>query len=310
MLCAIYTDLSPYTLNNVDSPEIHGFKSSSTVFYLLGGISFSCLALWVYAIRTGAKVFVCLFMPLAVAVSSFNVSRELRSRLTPEVYDKAAIFTKQYLPNEDISKLVIVGPWVGQLILSLFLLDNPKASVESIPERAPYDLSKLPPGKEWVLVIGDHALPENAFCQLPANGFTLARVIGADIIDFRKSAWPCVISRAQGLSSADAWGTRSSSDVVTLEFSRPLPQHLNLHLVAHAFTTPIGKEFAAHVGDSAVTFILDASNNEKVLEFNNPKRSKIIRFDVPSTVSPRGLGPSSDERRLGIEFVELRVEPL
>ena len=212
ILYAIYTHLSPYTPNLADSPEIRGFIFNLTVFYLLSAISFSCLALWVYAARTGAKVFVCLFMPLAVAFSTFNINQELRRALVPDAYDKAAIFAKQYLPQEDQSKLVIVGSQPGSLYLSLFLLDNPKTAREPISTGAPYDLSKLPPGKEWVLVIGDHALPENMFCEISANGFTLARLTNTEFIDFRKSAWPCVISRAQGLSSAEPWGTWSLSE--------------------------------------------------------------------------------------------------
>jgi phosphoglycerol transferase len=310
LLYAAHTHLSPFAPNSVDSPEIRGLISNWTVFYLLSALSFSCLALWVYAAQMGAKVFVYLFLPLAVAFSTYDINQELRRALVPDGYEKAAIFAKQFLSQEDRSKLEIVGSLPGALFLSLFLLDNPNTASELILTGADYDPSKLPLGKEWVLVIGDHSLPEDSSCQIPANGFTLVHAIDTNIIDFRKSAWPCIISRTQGLSSVEPWGTWSSSDVVTLEFSRPLPEHFNLHLVAHAFSTLVGKEFMAHVGDSVVKFILDASNEEKVLEFNNPKRSKIIRIDIPSPVSPKGLGLSGDERRLGIGFVELRIEPL
>jgi phosphoglycerol transferase len=258
----------------------------------------------------GAKVFVYFFIPLSVTISTYNINQELRRALFPDAYDKAAIFTKQYLSQEDRSKLVIVGSLPGSLFLSLVLLDNPNTAREPIPAGAAYDLSKLPPGKEWVLVIGDHALLGNAVCQLPANGFTLARATGTDTIDFSRSAWLCIISRAQGLTPTDTSGVWSTSDVVTLEFSNPLPQHFNLHLVAHAYSTLVGKEFVAHVGDSAISFVLGALNEEKVLEFNNPERSKIIRFNIPSPVSPKGLGVSGDTPRLGIGFVELRIEAL
>jgi phosphoglycerol transferase len=310
ILYAAYTRLHPYAPNFVDGPEIRGFTFNWTIFYILSGLSFVCLALWVYADRIGAKVFVYLFMPLAVAFSTFNNNKELRQALVPDAYDKAAIFARQYLSQEDRSKLVIVGSLPGSLYLSLFLLDNPNTARESIPAGAAYDLSKLPPGKEWVLVIGDHALLGNAVCQLPANGFALARATGTDTIDFSRSAWPCIISREQGLTPADASGVWSTSDVVTLEFSNPLPLHFNLHLVAHAYSTLVGKEFVAHVGDSAISFVLGALNEEKVLEFNNPERSKIIRFNIPSPVSPKGLGVSGDTPRLGIGFVELRIEAL
>jgi phosphoglycerol transferase len=161
------------------------------------------------------------------------------------------------------------------------------------------------------LVVGDHSLPENSSFQLPMNGFTLARVAGKDnTVDFKKSAWPGVLSSAYGLAVPEVWGTWSLSDVVTLEFSKPLPEKFAVHLVASAFGPNVGKEFVAHVGDSGARFTLSASPEERVLEFSNPKVSKIIKIDVPSPCSPKELGLSADGRSLGIALRELRIEPL
>ena len=310
ILYAVYTHLSPYTPSLVDSPELRGFTAKSTVFYVLSGTSFFSLALWVYEVRMGAKSFIFFFVPLAVVFSTVYVNQELRNRLIPDVYDKAGIFTKQYLPNEDLSKVVVVGSDLAELFRSLFYLDNPNASLDAISNGAAIDLSKLPSGKEWILVVGDHPFPENTLCQLPMNGFVLARTTETNTIDFKKSSWPCIISKAQGLSSAEPWGTWSSSNVVTFEFSMPLPEHFKVHLMAGAFGTNIGGEFVAHMGDSVIRFTLGASPEEKVLEFSNLKRSRTIRIDVPSPISPKELGMSADERRLGIAFVKLWVERL
>ena len=84
------------------------------------------------------------------------------------------MFTKQYLSNEDLCKLVIVGSDLGGLFRSLFYLDNPKASLETSPKGSGYDLSKLSAGNEWILVIGDHPLSINTFFQLSVSGFSIA----------------------------------------------------------------------------------------------------------------------------------------
>ena len=180
ILSAVYTRMAPYWPNFIDSPELRGFTSKKSVFYVLGGLSFFALALWVYSARSGAKVFIYLFMPLAVVFSTDHINKDLRQRLIPDVFDKAGIFTKQYLSSDDLSKLVIVGSEPVGLFRSLFYLDNPESSQETIPKGSRYDLSKLPAGKEWVLVIGDHLLSENAFFQLPMDGFTLVRVTGTN----------------------------------------------------------------------------------------------------------------------------------
>ena len=310
---AIYTFMAPYVPMFIDSPELRGFTYNRTVIYVLSGISFLALALWVYSAQAGAKVFLYLLMPLAVVFSTYDVNGELRHRLVPNVFDRAGIFTKHYLSNvsnEELSKLVIVGSDECGMYRTLFYLDNPKASFETIPLRAAYDVSKLPVGKEWILVIGEHALPENMCYQLQMQGFTLARATCTTTVDFKKFSWPGVISYARGLSFAEPWGTWSSGDVVTLEFSKPLPEKFTVHLVAHAFGPNVGKEFAAHVGDNAIGFTLGTSPQERVLEFSNPKKSKVLKIDVPSACSSKELGLGGDDRRLGIALTELRIEPL
>jgi phosphoglycerol transferase len=311
ILYAVYTFLVAFTPNFIDCPELNGFTSSPIVFYVLSGISLVALALWVYSARAGAKIFVYLFLPLAVGFSTYYVNHELRQHLVPDVFDKAGIFVKQFLPNEERSKLVVAGSEPGGFFRSLFYIDNPKASWERLPEGAAYDLSKLPAGKEWILVIGDHPLHGNTFYQLQMNGFTLARATGTNTIDFREFSWPGIISSSYGLSSAEPFGRWSSGDVVTLEFCQPLPEKFAVHIIAHAFGPNIGKEFVARVADSGVRFTLGASSEERVLEFSNPKRSNIIKIDIPSPCEPKESGLSGgDERRLGIGFRELRIEPL
>ncbi len=311
ILYAVYTFLASFTINIVDCPELCGFTFNSIVFYVLSGISFFALALWVYSARAGAKIFVYLLMPLAVGSSTYCVNHVFRVILgAPGVFDKAGIITKQFLSNDQFSRLVIVGSDPAGLYRSLFYLDNPAASFQMIPPGAAYDLSKLPVGKEWILVIGDHSLPENISRQLSKDGFTLARAFHTVTVDFKRSSWPSVISRTEGLSFAEPWGTWSLGDAVTLDFFNPLPEKFTLHLVASAYGPNVGKEFVAHVGDSAIRFTLAASPENRVLEFSNPKRSQIIKIDVPSPCSPTELGLRRDDRSLGILLMNLRIEPL
>jgi len=310
ILYAAYTCMAPYTPNVVDSPELRGFTGDPTVFYILCGLAFAALAVWVFAARTGAKFFIYLFIPFAVILSAFYVNRDIRQRLVPDAFDRAGIFAKQYLPDTERSKVVIAGSNIFGLLRSLFHLDNPNAEMQKISQGDVYDLSKIPVGKEWVLVVGDHPFLGKPYFQLSLNGFTLARAIGADHIDFRTASWPGIISRASGLSRAERWGTWSDGDTVILEFVMPLPEKFTVHLVASAFGPNIGKEFTASVGDSATKFVLEAEPKEKVLEFNNPEKSRTIKIDIPAPASPKELGMSSDSRKLGVGFLELRTVPV
>ncbi len=305
ILYAVYTGLAPYIPSIVDNPEIRGFTCKAPIFYILGGASFCALVAAVYSARAGAKGFVLVFMPLAVALSTFCVSRELvKNHRTADVYDKAGIVTRQYLSKNDLSRLVVVGSEPAGLYRSLFYLSNPRATVKVVSAGAGYDLAELPAGKEWLLVIGDHPLPKDTLFQLPMGGFTLARLRGETTIAFKTPSWPGVVSTARGLCSAEVWGTWSSGGVVTIEFCTPLPEKFAVHLLARAFGPNVGKEFVARVGDNAVRFTLAELPEERVLQFSNPKRSKTIEIDVPSPVSARELGLSVDERKIGLGLYE------
>lgn len=274
-------------------------------------MSFISLVLWVYKARLGAKIFIYVFIPLAVIFSTFFVNYELRQRLTPDVFDRAGIFTKQYLvDNEDLSKVLIVGSESAGLLKSLFHIDNSNASVEIIPLDATYNLLNLPTDKEWILVIGNHLLSNDRFYQISMNGFVLVHATSTFILDFKKSFRPGVISSVQSLSSAEKWGTWSIGNVVTFEFSTPLPEKFIINLTANAFGPNIGKDFVAHVGDNAIKFKLAASPEEKILEFNNQQKSRTIKIDIPSPISPKELKVNNDERNLGIGFIKLSITPL
>jgi phosphoglycerol transferase len=311
-LYALVRHLAPYTSNFVDSPELRGFTGNSSAFYVLGGLSVLSLLLWVKTERWGTRLFVYIFMPLMVVYSSYFVNLELRTRINADVYDRAGIFTRQYLAAEELSKLIIVGPAYGFLYRALFHIDNPQVTLIATEPGRIYNPKDIPPGKEWILAIGDDVLPGDVPFQLPMDGFKLAHIGTSDIFDFRSPRWPGVLKSMQGLSQPEPWGTWSSAKdgVVRFEFVAPLPEKCAVRLVAHAFGPNIGKDFVAQAGESTYKFKLGASPEERVFEVSNPKGLRTITIIVPTPVSPKELGLSDEERNLGIGFSKLQIVPI
>ena len=304
---AIYTHLSPYTPSFIDCPELRGFTYDRTLFYVLSGLSLASVFIWIYSDRIGIRVFLYLMMPISVGFSTLIVNQELwRNRIHPDMFDKAGMFARQYLANADLGNMLIVGDNNAGLFRTLFYLDNPKASLETIPPEAAFNLSSLPANKDWLLVIGHHPLSESRPYQPAMHEFTLTHAEYIYTIDFRDAVWQAVVSYS-GLSGIESWGTWSKSDIVTFEFSEPLPDQFNIHLVAHAFGPNIGKEFMAYVGNHETRFILSGVNQEIVLSFANPKKTNALTIRVPSPASPMELGLSQDTRRLGIAFSQMKI---
>ncbi|TIS50598.1 hypothetical protein [Mesorhizobium sp.] len=300
--------LNPYIPSIIDNPEVRGLTYNRFVFYALSAISILSLLIWIYDRRLGSRIFLFIFAPLAVIFASYFSSLELRNRLYPDVFDEAGIFAHQYLEGDDASRLAIMGSNPAGLFRSLFYVDDPQASIIEIPAGSPADLSRVPADKEWLLLIGDHAPPPSSHFKLALNGFSLFRIAGTDKIDFTRQSWPGILSRAQGLSSAEAWGTWSDGPTVTLEFETPLPKKLILHLTAHAFGPNVGRNVTAHIGSESAEFVLSDSPREIAIPFRNPEASRSISISVPNPISPKELGLSEDSRKLGIAFNQLSVE--
>lgn len=304
---AIWTNLAPYTPNYVDSPEIRGLHLDLSYFHVIGSLFIVAIGLWLFSRRKGIQFYLYVVLPFFVCVSAYHVWLELDGRLKQDVYDKAGIFVKQYLTSEDLSRTVVMGSEAVGLFKSLYYIDNAKASSEILERDADLDLSKLPPDKDWVLVVGDHDLVGNPKYQIPMNGFNLVRTSKGNVIDFKRGAWPGIVLKVKGLSFAESWGTWSQSDDVVFEFVAPLPSQFEIHLVANAFGPNVDAEFEASVGDSIAKFRLSANREMKIIKLENPKGSRVIGIKIPNAISPRALGVSGDERNLGIGFVEMRI---
>lgn len=307
MLYATYTKMAPFILSFIDNPELRGFTYNSIVFYILSSISFISLILWIYRAQLGAKFFIYLFMPVTIIASTFFVSHEMRRNLIPDVYDNAGIFTKQYLNNDEISKVLIIGSEPAGLLKALFHLDNPQSSIKVIPTGSIYDLSNLPHDKEWVLNIGNNKLPKNNFDQIKLGGYTLTHATSTNIIDLKKSTWPGIISSIKGLSHSEPWGTWSTADEVIFEFLNPLPEKFTVRITAGAFGPNVGEDFIIQVGNNSTKFKLTSLPEEKIFNFNSPGGNKEIKIKIPSPISPKKLGINDDERNLGIGFIKLEI---
>jgi hypothetical protein len=172
---------------------------------------------------------------------------------------------------------------------------------------------------------GKHGL--SGLCKLDLNDKSWRVIDDAslvvramDVNYFEKSAWPGGVAEAHGLSGQEEWGAWSEGELVTLQFTVPLPEKFDLHLTGHAFSRNAGKEFVIRLEDpqnktaglpgSSRKFILPETSEERVFRFDNPAKAKAISIVVPYPVSPFELKASGDERRLGIGLEKIRIEPL
>jgi phosphoglycerol transferase len=308
VLIAAFTHMQGLKGNLVDCPEITGLLVDDAAFHAACALVIGTLALWAWVPRLGAKAYLFVCLPAFAAIGTFQINAAMRNRLAPDVYDRAGQFTRQYLPNVDIAKVVVVGTDKGEAYRTLFHLDSPSASLQILAKGVAVELSQLPAGKEWALVIGDHPLVGHATFVLDRDGYRLAHGAAMQAIDFRQTALPGVADVA-GLSSAEPWGRWSSADTITLTFVAPLPARFVLHVRGRAYGPNIGADIVARIGGQTAAFELPADIVDREIVLENPQRARTLSISVPHPVAPRDIGMGEDVRRLGVGLVELRISP-
>ena len=253
MLYGMCTRLAPYTPNFVDSPEVRGMIANEASFVALGLLSLGSLCLWVYSETAGGRAFIYLYAPIYILIATYWVSRDLRQAISPNVFDKAGIFARNYVPSNDAWALVAVGSDLAGLFRTLFYVDNPAASMQFIPPGVPYDPSQAPDDKTMVLVIGDHPLVSNGASQVRVGEYIFV-LRNPRMIAFNRP--PPIGVHTLGLFPSEPWGTWSSGSLVKIEFPAPLPEKFKLHVLAMALGPNSQEDMIASVGPSVQKFHL------------------------------------------------------
>ena len=309
-----------YTPSLIDSPELRGVTMTTASFYVIGVLGIVSLLLWAFSQRRGAQLTLFLVMPTVVVMGAVNGNSELRNyRLTATLEDEAGRFARNELDPLERQRLVVVGSEVAGLYRVLFYVDDPNATLTVIPRGAPFDPASIPPDHDWVLLIGNHALPDNIEDKIVGDGYVLLRLPprSADLppgvvrktIYFSHPFRFGVIQELDGVSVPQFFGRWSDGKRVQIKMSSPLPRHFNLYLVARAFGPNSRLPFTMRIGNETQIFRLSSSSTEITLPFTTDGNARTITIEIPQPTSPRQLGQSSDDRLLGIALMQMTIEP-
>ena len=306
-LFAVLAGLKNYTPNIVDSPEL-SIVYNPHIFLLSGALGIISLLIWCFEQRIGAMLYLFLFLPFTMAGAAQRNFAELDSRRSPNTYDSAGQFARQLLGGQT-SKLEIVGSELIGLYETLFNVDNSHASILGIPPGAPLDLSKIPAGKSWVLIIGDHEFPQGRF-RISLGGYSLVNYSADTVIDFRDNSWLGTLEQITGISGAEQFGRWTEGKEMTMRFVSPLPKKFLLVLKARAIGPNIDLPFKITIGQQEQFFRLGPSLGEVALPFQTDGAQKMVQITVPKPISPKELTNAPDQRQLGAAFEKISISEL
>lgn len=118
-----------------------------------------------------------------------------------------------------------------------------------------------------------------------------------------------------GLSGPEPWGRWSDANIaptVKFQFNETLPDIFTLFLRASAFGPNIGDTLTVHIADQTYSIQIPQENPFDIkinVDLKGQKTNK-IEFIPPKPTSPKELGISEDDRKLGIGFISMKIIPV
>ena len=129
----------------------------------------------------------------------------------------------------------------------------------------------------------------------------------AFLLSFGVSAGQAI--RFTGMHKPEAWGAWSAAPEIRIDLPFSMRGDLRLAVQGRALGPNIGRPFTLTIGSTSRTFTLTKplTTVEVGIFVAEPARSITISGIEP--VTPASLGPSSDDRRLGIGLSSIRIAP-
>jgi phosphoglycerol transferase len=305
MAAAYVTVPAAYTANHIDSPTLFGMSGDDTGFPLLAALGALSVLAWIARGRWGARLFMFGYLPALLVVGGNLVNTHARYAQRADAYVKAGLFAHQYLNDKEAAHLTVVGSDIISLYKTRYFLDNVGTEVLQLAPGQAVDRAKLPYPNGWLLVVGEHALPDGAVRHSGQRDYTLARLkqpgryLFSDIEDDGL--------HSSGLSVVEDWGRWSDGGSVTLKFDQPLPRQLLLKLDVAAYGPNVAQDFQVSVGGQTLALRAPAQHGVRALRFDTDGGAHAIVIKVPQPTSPKQLGAGDDQRQLGLGLYSLEV---
>jgi phosphoglycerol transferase len=118
------------------------------------------------------------------------------------------------------------------------------------------------------------------------------------------------IELSVGLSTPEKWGTWTEGSVTRLKLSQNLPKRFVLRIeTATAMLPSTGVQIGVRIGTTQKAFEVGIGKSVAEIPFDLGETTDEIELQIPNPKSPKELGLSRDERKLGIGLRAITILP-
>jgi phosphoglycerol transferase len=161
--------------------------------------------------------------------------------------------------------------------------------------------------KTWLLTVGNIPLDKNNLNVQQFNGFVLAKKYTPVEVDFSNKSWLGVVEDIQGLAAPEAWGAWSVGNEISIKLTDPLPSKFRLIVEGRAYGPNIGTPSIIQIGEINYPVIFQSEMQTISIDVANADNARVLTIRIPKPTSPKDLGLSVDERKLGIGLKSLKI---
>ena len=306
-----------YAATDIDGPEIAAIHLASWTGWVIVALDLIVLALWARGSRWAGSAFLFVALPAMLVLGMHATGNYLR-QLAPPGWppDNAGKMARDTVPKNEHKLITIAADSVMDIMRAQFHIDDKDAGMLELVKGAPIEHYQLPARHKWLLVVGEHALPDGVEVVSKTNEYALVKLasdfqpIGSVELSKAYGAGS-MLTQVDGLSVSEPWGRWSDAKQVVLHFDRPLPAQLDVILKGRAYADNTNLPFTMRVGSGdaapSATFRLPASFQEVRLRFVTDGTQRTLTIDVPRPIAPSSLGEWPDNRELGIGIAEVSI---
>jgi hypothetical protein len=301
-----------YVLNSVDGPDIASIDLRAWSGWTVAALAIVVIGLWARGQRAATPVFLFVSMPLTLILGGMVTTTYLSQVVNDWTADRAGKAARDHVPKNERHLITVAGTEVVDIMRAQFHIDARDVGMLELPAGAPIERYQLPARQRWLLVMGQHALPDGLIPVLRGPDYALLNIDSglrllavARLTDAYGGANPIV--RAEGLSVSEPWGRWSDGKRVVLHFAQPLPAQVDIVIKARAYAANTTAPFTMRVGAASAQFRIAGSFQEVRLRFATDGNQRSLSIDVPHPTAPRTLGEWPDDRELGIGIAEIAI---
>jgi hypothetical protein len=281
---ALFTAAIPYGANWIDAPDFRFHIDNLVMSSILIVISIALAIWWLWDVKKSMLVAVIVAL-VASTFSGAHISNFLVANFGKDsVHDQLGRVLRNYLPQEELDKTVLIGDNNATMERALFSSLSGAATPILAPEDG-FELADIPPGTRWVIKVGDPKIiglgepiisgPGYSFYpQDSGNSFT-PRVTGE-------------FSLTESCASGDSpdWACGSVVEIILGEIASAGAQ-IDVLIEVSETASDFDLEFI--LGDSGLTASLPPGIFSVNLGFTNSSPSNTLVIQSPTRAQESGL---------------------